>query len=77
MIARRPPRLFTSTISRVHPSATAHLKSFAEKREALVLSEHIEAYLAQLLGNSGRDETMSHLDKEHLYEWRGYLLLCR
>jgi hypothetical protein len=47
------------------------LEELAEKREALLLSEHIEVFLAQLLGNSGRGEAMSHVDTERLYEWRG------
>jgi hypothetical protein len=47
------------------------LEELAEERGALVLSEHIEVFLAQLLGNSGRGDAMPHVDKERLYEHRG------
>jgi len=44
----------------------------AHKSEgALVMSGHLEVFLAQLLGNTGREKAMLLIDRKRLYETRG------
>ncbi len=40
---------------------------------AVVMSEHLEVFLAQLLGNTGRRQAMLLVDRNRLYETRGRL----
>jgi hypothetical protein len=48
------------------------LEEVAREHDTTLLSEHLEVFLAQLLGNSGRADAMSVVDKERLYETRGH-----
>jgi hypothetical protein len=56
--------------------ASAHdrdLETLAREHNTVLLSEHLEVFLAQLLGNTGREEAMPVIDKKRLYETRGDL----
>jgi hypothetical protein len=48
-----------------------NLEEIARARDTLVFSEHLEVFLAQLLGNTGRVDAMPIIDRERLYETRG------
>jgi len=56
--------------ARAHDDA---LEKYARRRGALVMSEHLEVFLAQLLGNTGKPEAMPVIDERRLYAERGLL----
>ncbi len=46
------------------------LEGLTRDRDTVVFSEHLEVFLAQLLGNTGRADAMPVIDKQRLYETR-------
>ena len=66
-----PPALYFNH-KRCASSHDRLLQEIARERDTVLLSEHLEVFLAQLLGNTGKPEAMPVVDKDRLYKTRDY-----